>query len=42
MKPVLSIGLHGINMDLRLVDVAAFRAPQGPVLKAGAENLPLK
>jgi hypothetical protein len=25
----------GINVDLRLVDVAAFRAPQGPVLKAG-------
>jgi hypothetical protein len=38
MKPALSIGLHGINMDLRLVHVAAFRAPQGPVLKAGTRR----
>jgi hypothetical protein len=26
------------ELDLRLVDVAAFRAPQGPVLKAGTRR----
>jgi hypothetical protein len=35
MKPALSIGLHGINVDPRFMDVAAFGTPQGPVLKAG-------
>jgi hypothetical protein len=35
MKPAQGLGLHGINLDLCLVDGAAFHAPQGPVLKAG-------
>jgi len=38
MKPALGIGLHGINVDLRLVDEAAFRASQGPMLKAGTRR----
>jgi hypothetical protein len=38
LKPALSIGLQGINVDLRLVDEVAFRAPQGPVLKAGTRR----
>ncbi len=42
MKRALSIGLHGINVDLRFMDMAAFGARQGPVLTAGAENLRLK
>jgi hypothetical protein len=36
-KSAQSIGLHGINVDLRLVDGAAFHAPQRPVLKAGTD-----
>jgi hypothetical protein len=35
MKPALSIRLHGVNVDLRFMDMAAFGAPQGPMLKAG-------
>src|ERR1700736_581899 len=37
MKPALRTG-HGINVDLRLVDVAALCAPQGPLLKAGTRR----
>jgi hypothetical protein len=38
MKPALSIGLHGVNVDLRFMDIAAFGAPQGPMLKAGTRR----
>lgn len=38
MEPAQGIGLHGINVDLRLVDIAACRAPQGPLLKAGTRR----
>jgi hypothetical protein len=38
MKPAQSAGVHGINVHLRLIDMAAFGAPQGPVLKAGSRG----
>jgi hypothetical protein len=38
MKPAQGVGLHGINLHLRLMDMAAFSAPQRPVLKAGTRR----
>jgi hypothetical protein len=38
LKLATNIGLHGVNFDLRFMDMAAFGAPQGPMLKAGTRR----
>jgi hypothetical protein len=35
IEPVPRVRSHGIGRDLRLVEVAASGAPQGPVLESG-------
>jgi hypothetical protein len=38
MEPAPGVGVHGVGGDLRLMDMAAPGAPQGPVLEPGTSR----
>ena len=38
IEPALSVVVHGVGVNLRLMDKAAFGAPQGPVLESGTSR----